>query len=254
MTTSPDRVRVPKTAELVATRIRQRIVTGELGEGDALPQEAALMELFGVSRPTLREAFRVLENEGLIRVRRGSRGTAVVQLPTDQVVARYAGLVLEHKRATIRDVSAIRSLLESACVELLATRSEPSTVAALREAVEHAAQLADADEQLAAQNAFHSLVVRLLGNQTVVLLHNAVQLIATEATNRRASILRTDADTARHAGAQAHRRVVDLIEAGDVPGALTLWRRHIDQTTEYLVGEGGPQLVLDLWEPGSPSR
>ncbi|EIV96383.1 transcriptional regulator, partial [Frankia sp. QA3] len=59
-------VRVPKTAELVAAHLRRQIVRGELHEGDALPPEAVLMEQFGVSRPTLREAFRVLESEALI--------------------------------------------------------------------------------------------------------------------------------------------------------------------------------------------
>ena len=65
-------VRVPKTAELVASQLRRQIVRGDLKEGDALPPESTLMERFGVSRPTLREAFRVLESEALISVRRGA--------------------------------------------------------------------------------------------------------------------------------------------------------------------------------------
>src|ERR1700743_246357 len=69
-------VRVPKTAELVAAQLGRRIIKAELTEGESLPPEATLMEQFGVSRPTLREAFRVLEAEALISVRRGSRGGA----------------------------------------------------------------------------------------------------------------------------------------------------------------------------------
>ncbi len=57
------RIRVPKTAELVAAELRRKIVRGELAEGDALPSEAALMAEFAVSRPTLRVAFRVLVSE-----------------------------------------------------------------------------------------------------------------------------------------------------------------------------------------------
>ena len=56
-------VRVPKAAELVAAQLRGQIVRGELAEGDALPPEHELMQRFGVSRPTLREAFRVLEEK-----------------------------------------------------------------------------------------------------------------------------------------------------------------------------------------------
>ena len=95
------RVRVPKTAELVAAHLRRQIVRNELHEGDALPPEAVLMAQFGVSRPTLREAFRVLEAEGLISVRRGAHGGARVHTPDVDVAARYAGLVLEHRGATL---------------------------------------------------------------------------------------------------------------------------------------------------------
>ena len=69
-----DKVRVPKVAELVADQIRRRIVRGHLEEGEALLPESELMAEFGVSRPTLREAFRILESESLITVTRGSRG------------------------------------------------------------------------------------------------------------------------------------------------------------------------------------
>jgi Transcriptional regulators len=66
-------VRAPKTAELIATLYRRQIVRGELRPGDTLPSEQQLMGQFGVSRPTLREAFRILEAEDLISVKRGSR-------------------------------------------------------------------------------------------------------------------------------------------------------------------------------------
>src|SRR5438094_705925 len=84
-----------RSAVLVAGHIRGQIVRGELEEDDALPSEAALMQRFKISRPTLREAFRILESEGLIDVRRGARGGARVRVPDHDVVARYAGLVLQ---------------------------------------------------------------------------------------------------------------------------------------------------------------
>ena len=73
-TTSPKHlIRIPKTAEVVAGDIRKRIVRGEIREGDFLQPEAHLMEHYGTSRPTIREAFRILENEQFISVTRGSR-------------------------------------------------------------------------------------------------------------------------------------------------------------------------------------
>src|SRR4030095_16201164 len=113
-------VRVPKTAELVASQLRRQIVRGDLKEGDALPPESALMEQFGVSRPTLREAFRVLESEALISVRRGARGGARVHTPNGDVAARYAGLVLQFRGATLADVYEARRTIELAAVSKLA--------------------------------------------------------------------------------------------------------------------------------------
>ena len=74
-------VRSPKTAELVAGTLRRMVVDGQLKDGDFLPNEAELMTHFGVSRPTLREAVRVLESERLVEVRRGSRTGARVRVP-----------------------------------------------------------------------------------------------------------------------------------------------------------------------------
>src|ERR1700722_316778 len=70
-------VRVPKAGELVAEQLRRQIVSGELREGDALPPESTLVERYGVSRPTLREAFRILEAEHIIEIKRGGRGWPV---------------------------------------------------------------------------------------------------------------------------------------------------------------------------------
>ena len=87
-------IRVPKTAEIVSDSIRQRIISGELQEGDSLPPESQLMEDFSISRPTLREAFRILEAEQLISVVRGSRTGARVHLPHVESVSRYASHIL----------------------------------------------------------------------------------------------------------------------------------------------------------------
>src|SRR5438477_3547580 len=66
------RVRQDKVTDVIATELRRLIVL-EGSVGDHLPPERVLMEQFGVSRPTLREALRVLEAEGLVRIRRGAK-------------------------------------------------------------------------------------------------------------------------------------------------------------------------------------
>src|SRR5882762_8205387 len=113
-------MRAPKTGELIATHLRRQIVRGELRPGETLPPEVQLMEQYGVSRPTLREAFRILETETLISVRRGSRGGAQVMTPDLSVAARYVGLLLQIQGTTIDDVYEARMVTEPACAGLLA--------------------------------------------------------------------------------------------------------------------------------------
>src|ERR1700743_484229 len=95
-------VRAPKTGELIATHLRRQIVRGELRPGENLPAESQLMEQYGVSRPTPREALRILEAETLISVRRGSRGGARVVAPDASVAARYVGPPLESQGAHLK--------------------------------------------------------------------------------------------------------------------------------------------------------
>jgi DNA-binding GntR family transcriptional regulator len=83
-------IRVPKTAELVASEIRNGILVGSLQPGDRLPAENSLMSSFGVSRPSLREALRLLEAEELLDIRRGARGGAVVRRPSALPALRAA--------------------------------------------------------------------------------------------------------------------------------------------------------------------
>ncbi|MDT7550067.1 MAG: GntR family transcriptional regulator, transcriptional repressor for pyruvate dehydrogenase complex, partial [Actinomycetota bacterium] len=129
-------VRAPKTAELIAVQLRGQIVRAELRPGDTLPPEVQLMTQFGVSRPTLREAFRILETEGLLSVRRGSRGGAQVLRPDLTVAARYVGLLLQVQDTTIVDVYDARMVAEPACARLLAKRRTRQDIADLTACIE----------------------------------------------------------------------------------------------------------------------
>src|SRR5437879_811212 len=88
-------VQVPKAAALVASELRRQIVLGERVEGEMLPPEVQLMAELGVSRPTLRQALRILETELLVTVHRGRNGGTKVNRPSSQVAGRYLGNLLQ---------------------------------------------------------------------------------------------------------------------------------------------------------------
>jgi GntR family transcriptional regulator, transcriptional repressor for pyruvate dehydrogenase complex len=239
--------RLPKMAELIADQLRKQIVRGDLTEGQALPSEAELLERFNVSRPTLREAFRVLESESLITVRRGAHGGARVQVPNIDVAARYAGFVLEHRDTTLADVYEARILIEPPIVGLLASRRTDEDVRRLRVALEEHEAAAHAPMvAIRTHTAFHALLVELTGNQTLRVLTGMVQHIIDRANwDWVESKAATPEETGISLGLRAHHRVVDLIEAGVESGAEEVWRKHLTEARDYLL-RPDRTTVLDL--------
>src|SRR5579863_552139 len=139
-------VRAPKTSELIAAQLRRQIVRGAVKPGEKLPPETQLMEQFGVSRPTIREAFRILETERLIVVRPGSRGGAQVVAPDLSVAARWVGLLLQLQGATIDDVYEARKVAEPVCAAMLArvrTEQDLADLAAVVDRIEAAIEDTD---------------------------------------------------------------------------------------------------------------
>src|ERR1700748_3750211 len=98
------RFRPPPIADLVASQLRDDILSGRLKEGDVLPSQESLMAEFGVSPPALREAIHILETDGLISVRRGNVGGAVVHPPSAARTAHMISMVLQSRAATPSDV------------------------------------------------------------------------------------------------------------------------------------------------------
>src|SRR6185437_5365744 len=181
-------LRAPKTAELIAADLRRQIVRGDLASGATLPAESQLMEQFGVSRPTLREAFRILEAESLISVRRGSRGGARVVAPDDSVAARYVGLLLQMQGATINDVYEARMISEPPCARLLALHRTDEDIEKLTKVVD------DLKAEVAAKKPFipdpyvwatltyrfHELILEGCGNKTMAVQGAVLQdIVAT---------------------------------------------------------------------------
>src|SRR5262245_42216381 len=241
-----ERVRVPKAAELVAARIRRRIIRGELKEGEALLPESELMAEFGVSRPTLREAFRILESESLISVTRGSRGGARVHPPDIRVAARFAGLFLQYAGATLEDVQMARVVVEPPAARMLAERRDLEATGRLRELIAREAQVLDDGHAFAELSTrFHELLMELAGNQTLALvvgmLHDIIEM------HVESSMERLDVDANKRA-VRSQEKLMELIEAGEADRAEQHWRNHVRNAARAALDVPGRKTVVDLFD------
>ncbi|WP_099021554.1 FadR/GntR family transcriptional regulator [Mycolicibacterium palauense] len=133
----------PRRASTVATEIRARIANGELREGDRLPPQPELAAEFGISRPTLREALRILEMEFLLDLRTGDRGGASIVAPSTRVAAQLSGIVLESRQTTLADFYRALRSIEPATMGLVASRITARALRALTAVVDQLAATVD---------------------------------------------------------------------------------------------------------------
>ena len=250
MSQADEIIRVPKAAELVAATLRRQIVSGELKEDDSLPSEALLMQQFRVSRPTLREAFRILESESLIHVRRGARGGARVQVPDGDVAARYVGYVLEYRGTTMADVYNARAELEIPLARLLAANAKPRQIARLRAAVEEAEQHLDDPEAYGRHDtAFHLLVAELAGNETLeVLIQMIYHIVGTARRRYTASLDRSVHQTEHQQVHKTHAKLVETIGSRDPDAAEALWRKHLDEVSRHYLARPLAKTVVEMMQ------
>ncbi len=189
----------------------------------------------------------MLESEGLITIRRGARGGARVQLPVREVAARYAAFTLEYRGVTIRDVYDARTALEIPSVGKLALDRTDADLAVLYAALsEQEAAAQDPRESIRLHGDFHTLLVRLAGNQTLTLLNEMLHDIVEVANTSLQPGTAADMARARASTDKTHRRLVDHIAARDQRRAEDLWRRHLHEAEGYLLGDDVVSTVTDL--------
>jgi|KBSSwiStaDraftv2_1062776.scaffolds.fasta_scaffold05835_8 GntR family transcriptional regulator, transcriptional repressor for pyruvate dehydrogenase complex len=229
--------RYQKMSEVIADELRARIAQGELSDGDLLPNEQQLQEQFGVSRPTLREAMRILEAEGLIITPRGGTKGSRITLPTADHAAKYAGLILQVRGATVADIFALRTLVEPAAARLAAERKDRPDVEPLRRIVDlMGAERSNPRELARLLQAFDHTLVSMSDNE-------ALKLVGQMMTHILRLHLHTIPETVEElpaANVQGIKRgpallheVVEAIEAGNGPLAEQLMRARTLQNEDW---------------------
>ncbi|MET0380225.1 MAG: FCD domain-containing protein [Spongiibacteraceae bacterium] len=207
-----------KVSQIVADDLRRKIAHGVYADGANLPPESHLITHYGVSRPTIREAVRILETEGLIVTSRGGPKGAKVQSFRSDQAARMAGLVLQVRGASILDVFKLRTIIEPiAAREVAERRPRPdfSRLEALLESIEAAADNPRKLTRLLQR--FDELLMELSGNQALCLVSQMVnQILELHISTIPESVRGLPAPNAADIkkNQREFRRVVELLKEG----------------------------------------
>ena len=232
----------------MADELRQQIVDGRLADGDLLPGQKQLVEHFNVSLVSVRESLRILETEGLVSVRRGNRGGAVVHAPAKSSAAYMLGLVLQSDSVPIADLCTALREFEPSCAALAALRPDRATTL-VPELIQSndlmAENLNDPEKFSEIGGEFHHLLARGCGNHTMVVVMGSLE--ALWASQEGAWFTQAKEHNAfptlakRRATLNAHVKLTEAIADGDVDRARRLTYKHVnDAHTHALPSSNQP--------------
>jgi GntR family transcriptional regulator, transcriptional repressor for pyruvate dehydrogenase complex len=220
-------VRIRGASEQVAAELQHRIQSAGLGPGDFLGREEDLAAEFGVSRPTLREALKLLASGNLIRANKGPGGGIFVANTADQGVRRSltdsVGMMLETGAVSLEELLDARTLLEVPLAGLAALQADEATLERLRAALEAETVAAgDIDAIHEADTEFHREIAAAAGNRMASALTGWVYEVLQPKLMEelRDAVLPS-------AVLDQHVALLKAIEKGDRPRAERAMREHL---------------------------
>ena len=234
----------------MASRLREDILTGRLKEGDVLPSQESLFAEFGVSPPAVREAIHILESDGLISVRRGNVGGAVVHLPSAERTAHMISMVLQTRSATPGDVSEALLHLEPICAGMCAAREDRAVevVPYLRAAIDAQVEQFDTPSRYVPNaRRFHEALVSRCGHEPMILLIGSLEVIWSAHESSVWSDERHPGDPMEpktmRAALRDHNRLLEAIAEGNAVRAVRLAQDHLAAARRNTLAAGRSKTI-----------
>lgn len=216
-----DTTKVP-AYETVANEIRRRILAGEFTPGQRLPSEAELIERYGFSRSTVREAMRTLASENLVYTTRGTTGGTFVASPDVAAITsnmeHSVALMAAAQAVTVEQLMDVRQLTEVHAAGRAAHSRTDEQVDAMRRSVESAAL----DTDYAGHQDFHLQILQASGNPMLELVCAPVFRVL----SRRFVPERAGSDFWEESQAD-HRAIMEAVAAQDSLAAMSRMQRHL---------------------------
>jgi GntR family transcriptional repressor for pyruvate dehydrogenase complex len=218
--------RTTRVSDVIARRIKKQISEGRLTAGHKLPAERDMARQFKTSRVSVREAYRSLEELGLLRIRRGAEGGAFIAKFDHEPVRRSLSLVLGLGNTSHNEVTEARMLIEPSIARLAALRARPEDVAKLemvlaREEEEVGSPAADPG---GTAGQFHRAIADCARNVPLVVLMNALADLTAESVSALDARIRTKH---RRRNCQYHRQILEAIREHNADAAYSLMVQHV---------------------------
>jgi GntR family transcriptional repressor for pyruvate dehydrogenase complex len=242
-------------AEECAEFLRHEIATGRSPPGSSFLPESQLTQRLGISRSCYREALRILESDGLIRVSRGARGGAVVLAPTASTISRQIGIYLQLRAITVDELFAARRIYEPSAARSIAERRDQMALSALAQCV--AAQefsVHDRDAYNLHEAKFRSIMLQNCGNPVMQLMGSILDDILArhlEHVRRRLPHPAGEADQLTD-GVRAKQNLVRLMAAGDATKAEKAWATYIQVYWRRLSKLIGKDRTIEIYAGDAP--
>jgi DNA-binding FadR family transcriptional regulator len=221
-------IRKTRVAEEIADRIRVLILGGAFPTGQPLPSERDLAERFGVSRGSIRDAFRTLETIGLLVTRHG-QGTFPQELDVERLVAPLAS-VLSYRADLQDELMDVRRMFEPAVARVAATRISDEDLVDLQRILDvQRRKLKTGRSAIAEDTAFHEILARATRNRVIVSIMAILNDLLVE--SRKLSLKQKGRPGRSITG---HEAVVAALRQRDAHAAAEAMRTHIDQIADIL--------------------
>ncbi|WP_461155986.1 FadR/GntR family transcriptional regulator [Saccharopolyspora tripterygii] len=223
---------VPKASDVLASELRERILSGEYAEDTPLPPERDLVSQTQMSRTTVREALRILEVQGLVRIKAGRAGGTFVQRPSQDSVATSISLLIRGRQLRLADLLETREAIEPFCARLAAQNRTDEDLAVL-DAANKAIATDDGNLTgfLQANVDWHVGVASASHNELLIAFMSALSNAIYTATENEAFV---DAEV-RSVTAKAHKSITNAIREGNPDAAVRRMNRHVHSYAEAVL-------------------
>jgi DNA-binding FadR family transcriptional regulator len=224
-------LQVPKASDVLADDLRERILRGDFPEGTALPTERELVSQTRMSRATIREALRILEVQGLVRIKTGRAGGAYVSRPGLDSVADSVDLLIRARRIRIPALLETREAIEPFCAQLAAKHRTDEDLGRLEAANAVMADAGTLAEFLQANVDWHVAVAVAGHNELLTGFIRALARGIYASTDNQGFV----DDGVRLTTLRAHRAVTKAIRAQDPDAAGRRMSRHVHSYAEAVM-------------------